>query len=66
MSHFRHHCSTAATSLRAQPKEEETLIWERRRTTIDGRCWSATEAERDGGGRAEKFAQREESLGDDE
>ncbi|QCD89079.1 hypothetical protein DEO72_LG4g17 [Vigna unguiculata] len=31
-----------------------------------GRCWSATEAERDGGGRAKKFAQREESLGDDE
>ena len=32
VSHFRHHCSTAATSLRemlAQPKEEETLIWER-------------------------------------
>ena len=34
----------------------------RRRTTIDRGCWSTTEAER-GGGRAEKFAQREESWG---
>ena len=33
------------------------------RTTIDGGCWSAKEAERGGGGRAEKFTQREESWG---
>jgi len=29
--------------------------------TIDGGCWSVTEAERGGGGRAKKFAQREDS-----
>jgi len=35
----------------------------RRHTTIDGGCWSPKEAEHGGGGRAEKFAQREESWG---